>query len=291
MLFLTGSILLSAWLNIVFKLCKHFGIDTFQTIVYNYAFCVLTGLLLMPTTNEQITALSIDLWPWALTLGLGFILTFNLTALTVKRNGVATATVATKVSLLIPFMAAFILYGDQLNALKFTGIILTLVAVILTFMPNSEQGVQSNPGSIWLPLSIFIGSGLLDTVIKYVEHHHLTEQSTGVFLILCFGVAFVVGVVLLIVAFITRKVIFQPKALLAGIILGVPNFFSIWCLIRLLKVYPSQSSVWIPVNNVAIVLVNVLIALWVFKEPLSRINKMGIGIALISIILLSATST
>lgn len=291
MLFLAGSVFLSAWLNIVFKLCNRYGINVFQTIVYNYAICVLTGLWMMPGEARQLTGLAASVWPFALMLGLGFILTFNLTALTVKHNGVATATVATKVSLVIPFLASLMLYGDQLTVLKGAGMALTLLAVVLTFMPQRSAGVGVSRASVWLPVSIFIGCGLLDTLVKYTEHHHLTNDTAGPFLILCFGVACMAGIILWVAGLLSGSIVFQPKALWAGILLGIPNYFSIWCLIRFLKAYPDHSSVWIPVNNVAIVVVNVLVGLLLFRESLSRTNKIGIGVALLAIILLSSTAS
>lgn len=291
MLFLAGSVVLSAWLNIVFKLCNRWGIQVFQTIVFNYAVCVLTGLWMMPESPQTLIGHTQSLWPYALMLGLGFILTFNLTALTVKHNGVATATVATKVSLVVPFVASILLYGDELTIMKGVGIILTLLAVVLTFMPQRHSGTKVHPAAIWLPISIFIGSGLLDTLVKYVEHHHLTDTSAGPFLIICFGVACLTGLFLLLAGLLSGSIKFQPRAILAGVLLGIPNYFSIWCLIRLLKEYPNHSSVWIPVNNVAIVVVNVLVGMLLFRESQSRTNQVGIGVALLAMLLLSSTAS
>lgn len=284
MLFLAGSILLSAWLNIVFKLCAKLNIDTFQTIVFNYGFCVLTGIVLTSSSGTAIPPASVI---WAFVLGLGFILTFNLTAMTVRLNGVATATVATKVSLIIPFILSLYIYKDGLNAFKLIGIIITILAVIFTLLPEKQAGVSVELKRILLPLSIFFGCGLLDATIKYTEHHYLTEETADVFLMHCFLIAFIAGVVLLAIGLFTGRIRFDYRALISGLILGVPNYFSIWCLIRFLKLHPENSSVWIPVNNVGIVLVNVLIGIGLFKEKLSFLNKVGIGLALLGIALLS----
>lgn len=283
MLFLLGSILFSAWLNVVFKLCERFGIDTFQTIVFNYGVCVLTGWMMSPP--ESFT-LPVATNIWAAVLGAGFILTFNLTALTVKQNGVATATVATKVSLVIPVIFSLWLYNDQLDLIKSAGIVLTLFAVVLTFMNKRSIGVEKQK-SIWLPFSIFIGCGLLDSLIKYLEHFHLTINTADTFLMRCFLTAFLIGLVMMMVGWITGRLQFSYKVVLSGIVLGIPNYFSIWCLIQALKLFPNDSSTLIPVNNIGIVLINVLIGLWVFKEPLSLRNKLGIGLALLAILLLS----
>lgn len=283
MLFILGSILFSAWLNIVFKLCERFGIDTFQTIVVNYGVCVLTGWMMLPPETLSLPA---NTNVWAIVLGAGFILTFNLTALTVKQNGVATATVATKVSLVIPVLFSLWLYNDRLDIWKIIAILLTLVSVVLTFM-NKRSDADAQKKTMLLPLSIFIGCGLLDSLIKYLEHFHLSSQTADAFLVRCFLTAFSIGILLAIIGWIKGSIRFSYKVILAGIVLGVPNYFSIWCLIQGLKLYPDNSSVIIPVNNLGIVLINVLLGLLIFKEPLSKTNKLGIGLALLAILLLS----
>jgi drug/metabolite transporter (DMT)-like permease len=288
MLYLMGSIFLSAWLNVVFKLCSKFGINTFQTIVCNYGFCVMTGMLMSSGVTQEVP---VESHKWAVILGLGFLSTFYLTALTVRHNGVATATVATKVSLIIPFTFSLIFYGDAFTGMKMLGILLTIVAVILTLMPSQEQKLETvDKKNLLLPWSIFLGCGILDTIVKFVEHYHLSEATAGVFLRNCFTTAFGLGVVVLIISLIKGKIQFQPKAIVSGLLLGVPNYFSIWCLIQFLKIYPDNSSVWIPVNNVSIVIVNVLVGLLIFKERVSTLNKWGIGLALLAITILSATS-
>jgi drug/metabolite transporter (DMT)-like permease len=80
---------------------------------------------------------------------------------------------------------------------------------------------------------------------------------------------------------------FALKNLLAGIIIGIPNYFSIWCLVRFLKVSPWQSSASIPVNNMGIVLFSSVVAWLLFREKLSQINWLGIVLSLVAIYLIA----
>ena len=131
-------------------------------------------------------------------------------------------------------------------------------------------------------------SGLLDTLIKYVEKLFITQENNNQYLINTFSVAFMVGLVLLLFQIISRNIRFQPRALLAGVVIGIPNYFSIWCLMKVLKEYPNLSSVVIPVNNMGIVLLSALVAWLFFREKLTVINWAGIILALLAVLMIAA---
>ena len=87
----------------------------------------------------------------------------------------------------------------------------------------------------------------------------------------------------MIYQYVTGKQIFAIKNLLAGILIGIPNYFSIWCLVHFLKQSPWQSSASIPVNNMGIVLFSSVVAWVLFKERLSVINWLGIILSIVAI--------
>jgi uncharacterized membrane protein len=68
-----------------------------------------------------------------------------------------------------------------------------------------------------------------------------------------------------------------------GIAIGFPNYFSIWCLVKFLSLAGEQSSVGIALNNMGIVLLSTVMAWVLFKQSLSKINMLGIFMALIAI--------
>jgi uncharacterized membrane protein len=77
------------------------------------------------------------------------------------------------------------------------------------------------------------------------------------------------------------------KSMLAGFLIGIPNYASIWCLMEVLSIMPQQSSVLIPVNNIGIVLFSTLTATFLFREKLSLINWIGIFMAAGSILMIA----
>jgi drug/metabolite transporter (DMT)-like permease len=294
MILLIGSILLSSFLTIAFKLCDRFSVNTFQAIVVNYFVCALTGVLFagyLPSVAHNIAQ---PWFKWSLIMGTGFILTFYGIATTVQKSGLAVASVASKLSLVIPFLFSLFLYNENVSFVQIAGIVLALAAVVLTLYPNKNapKADITAPGNsrlqkILLPILVFIGTGLLDSLIKFVEQGYIPAADNDTYLINTFAIAFAVGFILFLLQWIFKKMPFDVKAIPAGIIIGIPNYFSIWCLIKVLKEYNTISSVILPVNNMGIVLFSALVAFIFFKEKLSWFNWTGIVVSLIAIAMIT----
>lgn len=287
--FLIASIILTAWLTIAFKIVGRLGISNLQAIVFNYTVCVITGTVVNGSFPVN-ASLAKEPWlPWALVMGCGFISLFNLAAYTVQKIGVAATTVAYKLSMVIPFVFSIYLYNEDATGLKIAGVVVALLAVWLTTRPAEKNNNQQKVSwMIWaMPLLLFVGSGLLDAMIKYVEQAFINPGNQDVYLITAFCVAASVGWLILFYLFGTGRQKFSAKALVAGICIGVPNYFSIWCLLGALKGYSDNSSAIIPINNMGIVLFTALVAWFIFKEKLSATNWLGIALSLGAIALIA----
>lgn len=288
MLYLIGSIVLSSWLTLSFKIVEKFGINNLQAIVFNYFTCVITGSVVNGGFPLEKITFSEPSFPWALGMGAIFVLLFNLVALTAQKLGVAIASVAYKLSLVIPFMFSVYLYNEANTVLKTFGIILALVAVGLTcYKPASNTSVRYSGMVLLLPVVLFLGSGFLDTMIKYVERSFLDNANSNDYLITAFLMAALTGTLLLALQLVFGRQTLSWKAVGAGLMIGVPNYFSIWCLLRVLKEYGSNSSAIIPVNNMGIVLFSSVVSLIVFDEKLSAVNWAGVVLALVAIALIA----
>lgn len=288
MLLLIGSIVLTSYLTLCFKVTERLRINTFQAIVFNYLTCVVTGSLFngyFPITSSAIYQ---PWFAWALLMGGVFIITFNIVGFTTQQLGVSVASVANKLSLVIPFIFSVMLYNEPLTAWKLAGIVLALVAVYLTV--KKESSLQLTKPGIWmilLPLLLFTCSGLLDTLIKYTEQRFLNGSNNNDFLITAFASAGTLGFILLCIMVASGRQKFEYKAIVAGAAIGIPNYFSIWCLVLVLKQYAGNSSAIIPINNMGIVLFSAVAAWLLFKEKLSAINWLGILLSAVAIALIA----
>jgi len=204
---------------------------------------------------------------------------------------VAVATVANKLSLAIPVLLAVYLYGEVVMGFKLLGIGVALVAVALTcYQPakNKESKALKTGGIQYLlPIVLFVGSGLLDAVINHVQKKYITDDNSNAFLITGFLSAACIGSVILTIQLFSGKKKFSFANLLAGVLIGIPNYFSIWFLMKFLKTSPWQSSAKIPVNNMGIVLFSSVVAWLLFKEKLSLINWAGILLSIAAIALIA----
>lgn len=289
MIYLIGSIVLTSYLTLSFKACEKYGINVFQAIVFNYITCVITGSIVngaFPIHTENIQT---PWFGWAMIMGAMFVSIFNIVAITAQKNGVAVASVANKLSLIIPVVLSVYLYNETVAGWKAVGVALALVAVVLTCYTTAEKRntIQQNKWVYLLPLVLFISSGLLDALINHVQLTYVTADNNNDYLVSSFFSAATIGSLILLVQLIRRKQIFIRKNLLAGILIGIPNYFSIWCLVHFLQESPWQTSASIPVNNMGIVLFSAVVAWLLFKERLTKINWLGILLSIAAIYLIA----
>ena len=221
----------------------------------------------------------------ALGLGFLFIAIFNVMALTAQRNGLSVASVASKMSVIIPIIFGIYVYNEGVGAQKIIGIVLALVSVYLSSIKS--KNIDNPTKGLWLPILLFFGSGVIDTSIKYIETTYLPGNSIPIFSATIFAIAFVIGSTILIVKAIRKPFRFPVKAIIGGVILGITNYFSIYYLLKALNHESLESSTLFTVNNVSIVMISTLLGLIFFKEKISKINWAGIILAIISIVIVT----
>ncbi|HEY1019065.1 MAG TPA: EamA family transporter [Sediminibacterium sp.] len=295
MLYLLGSIILTSYLTLAFKMCERYGVSIFQAIVFNYITCVITGSVVNGSFPVNAEVMQTPWFRWACVMGVLFVSIFNVVGITAQKISVAVASVANKLSLIIPVVLSVYLYNETVAGWKLVGVLLALLAVVLTCYPQQKSTETHHPAhrkwEYLLPLILFMGSGLLDALINHVQKTYVTDANYNAYLISGFLSAATIGTTILLIQYIRGKQQFSLKNLLAGIIIGIPNYFSIWCLVRFLKESPWQSSASIPVNNMGIVLFSSLVAWLLFKEKLSRLNWVGIALSLLAIYLIAFGDT
>ncbi len=284
MLYLLLSILFSTLLVVIFKLFDRYRIQTFQAIVFNYITASVLGFSLTGL-DISVNELTHRYWfPNAVLIGVLFISLFYVIALTAQQISVSVASVANKMSVVIPVSAAFYLYNDTPGFTKITGIILALIGVVLASI-KKEESKFSLHAYFW-PILLFIGSGFLDTYMKYTQHYYLSDTDTIYFIPVLFSIAAFTGIIILFWQLALNPSKFQWKSFPAGIILGLCNYASIYFLLKSLQIPNMQSSVLFSLNNVGIVITSAFISHFVFKNYLSRKNWIGIALSVMAIILI-----
>lgn len=280
------SISASSLLMLIFILFKRFNVDTFYAIVVNYLVCVCIAF---PFASSFSWADYTTGWlPLGIILGVFFIGLFFLIAKTTQTMGAAVTTVAMKLGYVIPIILAFTYYNEKPTAIKIVGISLTILAIFFTSYKKSEQSNKFDFKLMILPLVIFIGSGIGDALIQNVNNTYFTESGDEMFVLVTFLTAFTVGFSFACYKiFQTKENKFTPKNILAGIALGVPNYFSIFFLFKAISMPFWEDSFVFPVNNIGVVIMSSVLAVIIFKEKLNKFNLVGLGLAIISILVLN----
>lgn len=281
MIDLLFSVGFSSLIFVIFKLFQTYGVETLFAIIINYVTACTVGLLIQ---GQYIEPSEMVNKPWlipAILLGILFIIVFNLMAKTSQDLGVSVASVATKMSLAIPVLVGVWLYGEHLGSLNIIGIVLALFAV---YLASVKAGTHWQRKALLLPAMVFLGSGVIDVSIKYIQNFLVTPSEFPLFSSSVFGTAALTGFVFIGLRSPGQFLRFDAKNILAGIALGIPNFFSIYFLLRALDTPSLESATVFTLNNVGIVMCTTLLGIVLFQEKLSRKNWVGILLAIISIL-------
>jgi len=284
LIFLLLSILFSTGLFVIFKYFGIYKIDVLKAIFVNYIVAFSMGFFF---AERQIPISEIYLEPWfsgALFLGALFVSIFFVMAMTAQKNGVSVTSIAGKMSVVVPVVFGIILYNESVTFLKIVGIIMALIAVYLSSV--KEEKSEKN-GTLLLPILLFIGSGTIDTLLKYIQENYVSDEDVSIFSGSLFGIAGAFAFFILVIKTIKKREAFGYKNIIAGIILGIPNYYSIIFLIKALQNKNFESSTLFTINNVAIVVVSTLVGLFFFKEKFSIKNRIGVAMAILGIILVT----
>lgn len=265
----------------LFKLFNKYNVNTLQAIVINYITASTCGILLYDQQIELSKIINTNWLYSAIILGFLFISIFNVMALTAQKNGLSVASVASKMSVIIPILFGILIYNESLGIRKISGIILALVAVYLTSIKPKKDVVLTK--AVYLPIILFLGSGTIDTSVN----HYAPEGKMPLFLAVIFAVAGIIGLFVLSYKSLKKHQQFNKKSIPFGIALGIVNYSSMFFLLKALRVDNFESSSVFTINNVAIVAVSCLTGLLLFKEQITKTNWLGIFIALLSIVLVT----
>ena len=208
-------------------------------------------------------------------------------AITTQHSGLSVVSVATKMALVIPIAFGLWYYKEPLGPFKAAGIVLALIAVYLVAV-KKDSGIILQKRNLVFPMLVFLGSGLIDTSLNFLQNDFITDKSLiPLFSSTIFMTAGVIGIMVLVVQKIKGVLVLEFKNIIAGIVLGIPNYFSIYFLVKALRSDLFDSSGIFTINNVGIVIISTLLGIVFFKEQLSIKNWIGITLAVISIALVS----
>jgi len=304
MLNLAVAVLCSVGIGMVFKHAGRVQLNRMVLLTVNYAAAVGVGALLLMGGGRTIQrGLTLSPALVLLSAGVGALLIagFFILAVATDEAGMSLATGVMRVSVVIPFLASWGIWNETPSVGQGAGMALACAAFFLiawkerrpepTLVTNaSVSGERASPvGAVdWRAFGIltltFCMGGAVDLSMKTFEEGFGAANSRVLFLMGAFGVAFVIGATIVGRQMLQRGHRPERRTVWWGLLLGILNYGSLEFLLRAVAVLPG--TVVFPANNIGIMVLAAFVGVFFWDERLSRMNTIGIVVAVVALILL-----
>ncbi|MCF2494972.1 hypothetical protein [Dyadobacter chenhuakuii] len=303
MLYFLLSVLFTVALYLIMRAFPRYKVHSFHAVVFNYYACVLTGLVLTPDLGLFRNAV------WnsegtLVTLALGgmFVVTFMLIGLTAQKVSVTATSLAGNMSLVIPVLFGLFVFQNnnkEFTVVNYAGLVIALAALALgAIQQNNKDAASATTTSsansvsrarllLILPLLTFLAAGTNNTLINYLSVKYYAAGETTLFMIIACSGAILIGSVILLFRVLVSGEKLHWRSILGGFILGVPNFLSLYFLLLALASFSNSAAFVFPIYNILTMLVSAGAAWLIYRERLNQLNKFGLLLAVIAIIMIS----
>lgn len=275
------SISCSVAVSVLLKVARAQRIEVIQAIAVNYVVATALCLLLFrPTPTSLLTPDT----PWwvLITLGLMLPTIFLAMASAVRYAGIVLSDAAQRLSLFIPLIASFLLFGEVLSFGKASGMALALIALILLLMRRHDAHSDSESSSgkaVFYLLCVWMGYGVIDILFKQLARSGAAFANSLL-------VTFVLAGIIIFTWLFARGTHWHARSLKAGVLLGLLNFGNIYFYVSAHQQFPDNPTLVFSAMNIGVISVGTLVGAGFFKERLSLFNIVGIIMAITSIVLL-----
>lgn len=279
MIYILISVCFSVFVSVLLKLAKRYEIDIKQAVAWNYS---IAGFLTWVIYKPEIPNLTRSIFSVYASLGLLLPSLFIILALSIRYTGIVKTDIAQRLSLFIPVLSAFFLFGEEQTTIKIIGIAIAFLAIIFSIPWQKSQGEKTG---IWIyPVLVFIGMGIIDTLFKQIAK--TTDIPFTTSLLIVFIISFSVSIFYLFYLYLFKKLRFTFVNLICGWILGIANFGNILFYLKAHQDLASEPSIVFSSMNIGVIILGSVLGVFIFKEKLSRLNYVGIVLALIAILVL-----
>ena len=292
MLWLVLAVLCNLSVAMLFKYSERRGLDRAGLLTVNYAVACIVAIALLASTDDD-AGLSFGVGVLALGIGTGvlFIGGYYLFAYAIREAGMGLSTGILKIAVVLPVLASWFIWNEMSSPLQLSGLVLAGAAFFLIARPPLPVGRSASTGRehgrLWMVGALgllFFAGGLADVAMKTFGELYAPTNSRTLFLSIVFGVAFLVGLGLVVgKGMRTRRWPGRP-AYAWGIVLGLVNYGSAAFILGAIDELPGPFV--FPVNNIATVGGAAALGIGVWGEQLSKANWAGLAMAAIALALL-----
>ena len=271
----------------LFKYFEKINVNNLQAISANYFTAGILSIIFLPNTfefdkiNYSNTTLFFVL---AFIVGLLFVLTFNLYAHGAQKIGVTPSTIANKMSMIIPIIIGLILLNEEVTFNKILGISFAFVAIFLSSIGDRKYSLNKN--HLIIIVLLFIGQGLADGILNWAQKFILNGSNMNLFFAVTFLAAGFTGLLFVFFKLSSQKVKIEPKSIIWGIVLGIPNYLTLLYFVKSLKSELFSSSEIFPIINIGVIIFCTILSIILFRERVSIYNWLGVILGVFSIFII-----
>lgn len=253
--------------------------NTMAMFTANYAVCLALSWLHMG--NSHILTLESGIAKAAvlgMISGLLYLICFMLLQQNIRYNGVVLASASMKLgSVLIPVMAASLLFRERMRGVQLAGVVLAAAAILLIYIGKGD--VSQGGRKSWLAVLLAVNS-LTDTMANIYDKTG-TAALKNHYLFYTFLAALSLA---LAMALLKREMV-ALSDICCGLLIGIPNYYSARFILLALGRVPAV--IVYPAYSVGTIITITLIGMAVFHESLSRQKKCALLLILAALVLLN----
>jgi len=283
----------SASMAIVLKCFRKQEGNRYGVLLGNYLTCMLLSFLLL---SEKDIILHLDITTVICGIAGGILFVAGLVSMqsSIRINGAILTSAFSKLGLVVPLLISVIFLGESIRALQIPGILMILVSFWLI---STDPEAGGNPGTGSAPeaagnirvhplllLIVLLSCGGGDAMAKLFDHFGQRSRDSLYFLIL-FTVAAVITLILLLAEQHKTGKKVSVKEFMAGILVGIPNYFSSFLLLKALNGLPA--FIVYPCFSAGTLLLVTLAGTAIFHERPGKRTWAGLAIIAASLVLLN----
>ena len=276
MLFLILSILCSVIVGVIFKITRKYNTHPTQIIAFNYIVALALCYFTFSPNLKEVDANA----PWNIYIAIGILLpvVFLFLVASIKNVGIVKTDTAQRLSLFIPILAAWFIFKEEFNTYKIIGLIIGFLALLLILKKQPDTTENK-----WIyPAVVLVGFGIIDILFKQIALYTTLPYPTSLFVVFCIALAVAFLISIYEIGIKKRKL--DSKNILFGALVGIFNFGNILFYLKAHKAFAENPSTVFAGMNMGVIVLGSFVGLLFFKEKLSKINFIGIFLALIAII-------
>jgi len=276
MIFLLLTILSSLLTSVMLKVNETRGGSRLVVAGTNYVVAAMLALVMGAWSHLDLGGQ----WIWiGIAAGGGFIGGFLMLMRGIKEIGLAIPTSAARLSMLIPVAGSIICFDERPSPLQIAGIGAGIAAFLMlgAAQRRRDNKGELDLGAVGVLAAIFTIVGITDFSMKAAQTGGADKD----------GFAFWVFISAAAFCWLTvaaRRIPVVAADIGRGVLLGIPNYFSVYFLLLALK--QLDASVVFPTVSVGGVIAVTATAVIFWKEHPNRTAWIGIALAAIAVALL-----